>query len=218
MSLGLGIFLSTLVLSTILLYRWTQDRWNWRKGLIRLGVVTSAIAAVGVGSIYTYDRYQNRLTRATGYYDLTLGMSKDEVYYVKGQPTEVHERPAKGDAFEGSWLVIYVNAIPKGKTPKDYISWAYSLDTTSGDRLDIEFFDRDRVSRIACYTTTGFCRSILGIASGDTEESVKDRLGKPDREELSGVTKRLRYSSLNLSLYLVKKKVYMLVVEGETPQ
>ena len=213
MSLGLGLFLSTIVLSLVFLYRWTRDRWNWKKGLIRFGLGIAAILAFGAIGIYAYIRYENRLVPQAGYYDLALGMTKDEVYYVKGHPPEVLERPSDPKEGWGGWLVLDTKKLPPGKGPKDYLSWQYPLASGTHDRLDIEFFDEDRVSRIACYTQGGYCRSILGISSGSTEDDVRERLGTPAAEELSGVSKRLDYPDLNLSFWLTQKRVYMLAVE-----
>ena len=53
------------------------------------------------------------------------------------------------------------------------------------------------------------CADVMGIVPGTTETEVTARLGKPDDEELNGVTKILRYYRYRGVFYLTKLKVYM---------
>lgn len=221
MSLGLGIFLSTLLLCLFLLYRWTAQRWNWRRGFKWTALVTVSLLAVSVAVLFAYRQYENRLVRQTRYYDVALGMTQDDVIYTKGYPPNVYGAPeplSPGKPELGFMLpVIDADKLEKNKTVKDYGEWSYPDAINSSDRLDIWFSPKTkRVSKITCFSEGYHCRDILGIAGGTTEEEAMERLGHPARKELSGVSKTLEYPSLNISLTLSKKKVYMLsVTDGE---
>jgi hypothetical protein len=89
MDLGTGIFLSSIVLAVVILYGITKDRWHWRRiakraafiffGLIVIGT------ALGVGAYY-WQQLPQKIERQTAYAGLRLGMTQDEVMYVKGYP------------------------------------------------------------------------------------------------------------------------------------
>ena len=57
MSVGLEIFLSTLVMALVFLYVITRDRWNWERGvrLLFLGsVAIASLARIGIASVYVW--------------------------------------------------------------------------------------------------------------------------------------------------------------------
>ncbi len=155
-----------------------------------------------------YVRFENRLTKQLEYYDLKLGMTKNDVTYVKGIPDYVQP-----DADKDGWqLVIQTKEIEKGKSIKDFDTWSYHV--SEGERLDIDFDKSGRgIITIGCFAhRNGSCRPILGISTGRTEEEVIERFGQPDKEKVDGVTKNMVYTNLNLSMYLERKKVYMFKV------
>jgi protein-S-isoprenylcysteine O-methyltransferase Ste14 len=88
MSVGLGIFLSSLVLSIVVLYGFTKDRWNWPKIARRtgLGVLTVAALVIGIwAGIYFWNQLPASLRTQTEYAGLRIGMAQDEVMYIKGK-------------------------------------------------------------------------------------------------------------------------------------
>ncbi len=89
MSLGTGIFLSSLILGLILIFWITKDRVRWGRSFLWFfgGIVVISCAA------YLYSNYQPPPTKQFEYADLRLGMSQQEVRYVKGSPTAVFEEP-----------------------------------------------------------------------------------------------------------------------------
>jgi hypothetical protein len=90
MSVGLGIFLSTLVMALLLLYAITRDRWNWERGFRVVVLATwaiSSLAGMGVVGFYVWKRSFPIVQ--TEYWGLRLGMSMGEVQQVKGKPDVV---------------------------------------------------------------------------------------------------------------------------------
>jgi hypothetical protein len=85
MSLGLGIFLSTLVLAVVILYGLTKDRWGWRRILKRTALTLLALAAI-IGGVYFWNQLPVPQTEYAG---IRIGMTPDEVMYIKGFPPTV---------------------------------------------------------------------------------------------------------------------------------
>jgi hypothetical protein len=93
MELGTGIFLSSALIALVLLYGFTKDRWRWRKnlgemlgGAIVAGSVVVVVVAIGQ---YWEKWFPPQLGRQTQYAGLKLGMSPQEVMYIKGNPPGV---------------------------------------------------------------------------------------------------------------------------------
>jgi len=205
MTLGTGIFLSTLVVSTLLLYRWTRDRWNYKKIFIRGVGLLSILILIG----WCYNLYDNRLVKQTEYYSISLGMNKGDVLYVKGKPYEVYNT----GKFGGTPLIkTKVENIEVGKSAKDFDNWDYHPKSYDNDFVTIKFNEQGVVTEIACTSNGWGCESVLDISSSSSEEDVRDKLGLPSNEVISGGFKGMSYPELNLHLYLRQKKVYILKV------
>src|SRR5262245_61539470 len=90
MSLGTGIFLSSLVLATVILYGFTKVRGRWGKmiGWTLLVVIGGVAAVTAIGQIRQYweEWFPPQLGRQTQYAGLKLGISPQEVMYIKGYP------------------------------------------------------------------------------------------------------------------------------------
>src|SRR6266705_2126216 len=172
MSLGLGVFLSSLFIGTLLLYRWTRDRWKWKKGLVRISLAAIGWVVILVIAVLAYQRYENRLTPQTRYYDVQLGMTQDTVTYVRGFPTWV-----LAEAKDGWQMNLNPAKLEKGKTIQDYRDWQFSLSENERERLDVTFSKATKtVSRIRCYSQSSYCQSVLGVGTGMQEEAVVERL------------------------------------------
>ena len=84
MSLGLGIFLSTVVVSILLLYRWTRERWNWGKGLKRVALWFSAICVVLGFSFWGYNTWEQRPRVVTSLQGIAIGEKLSDVVFNHG--------------------------------------------------------------------------------------------------------------------------------------
>ena len=109
MTLGLGIFLSSLFLGTVALYLATKDRWRWRR--IVLWVVGCTVGACLAVAGFFY--YQSLPKVQTSFWDIPLGATKEDVLFIKGEPNQKNEE-AKTWAFEKS-KCLYVVAFDKNR-------------------------------------------------------------------------------------------------------
>lgn len=168
---------------------------------------------------YAIDWYEARPYAATKYLGVSLGDSRDEVYYALGQPKDV--LAVDDSKQDGPWkdyrLVVPVKDIPTPKTPKDYAEWVYA--PSDATRWDIDFAPDGKVRGIGCYSAGSYdCPALYGVRDGATEDDVRAQLGPPAREELDGVTKRMRYPAFNVTVFLEKRRVYRLrLSRGATP-
>src|SRR5437870_4308170 len=119
MSLGLGIFLSSLVLAVVMLYGLTRDRWSWRGIFKRTALAVLAlvlITAAIIGGVELWNRLPATVTPQTEYAGLRIGMTPDDVMYIKGYPPEVF-----GELSNEGWLpVIKTTELEKGRRVEDY--------------------------------------------------------------------------------------------------
>jgi hypothetical protein len=215
MSLGTGIFLSTLVFALLYLYKITRDRWNWRRAaqrtLVALSVII-AVAALGAVGVFVFEKIGNVPHQQTGYDDLRLGMTMAEVKYVKGFPPNVVDKNDK-DTW-GGWRVIKATKDDlKEKRVDDFALWLY--DRNDQTRLDVDFdLKKGTVNSIGCFSNGVMdCPPLVGIQDGTTEEIVLQKLGKPSHERIEGVSKRMYFEDLRVWFDLTQNKVYMMGVQ-----
>src|SRR5262249_27859269 len=142
-TLGTGIFLSSVFLGLVLLYWITKDRWRWSRILLWL---VGSVGAIGAG-VYLYFTYQPPPTKLLEYADLKLGMRQSEVNYVKGQPANVY----KDDPSQPGWAeIIEVSKLEQGKSTEDFLAWSYPIGDSS--RIDVNFDADKKVKTIECYS------------------------------------------------------------------
>jgi hypothetical protein len=221
MSVGTGIFLGLASLSFVLLFTQTRETRAWRSLPKVVGFVVGTLFLLGLlwfGSTALNGYLHSRPHRVTTYSEITLGYSKTDVLYTKGNPSDVLVDDAPGD-FPGR-LKIEVSAIPKGKRPSDYQYWDY--EPPDAGRLDVDYSPTSqRVVRIFCYSTNmngplRYCPELLGVSAGATEDDILTRLGKPTSSDLDepSLVKILRYRQWNVAYYLERRRVYALEIES----
>ena len=97
MTLGMGIFLSTLMLSAVIIYALTMNRWDWRKIIFRSFIsvgVAVILSAIAVAVFILKDRFLP-LAIQKEYAGVQLGMTMDEVKYAIGYPDAVQNPTSK---------------------------------------------------------------------------------------------------------------------------
>lgn len=168
--------------------------------------------------LYFLLRYIDNLPKKViEYQGISLGNSKDEVFYVLGVPDGVLFPPEKSVQFQGM-LQRFASKDEIRKNPsgeKGFNSWQYSK---KGHRVDVDFEpSTGKVSSVGCYVSINdfvdadTCK-VNGIRALDTEERVISILGKPDSHSISGVTKELSYPNLNMKIVFEKKYAYYIIV------
>lgn len=153
-------------------------------------------------------------------------MTKSEIKYILGFPTAVHFDDGvpitlqDGSVVSDSLRVISIEDLYKSKkTIEDYFYWFYpSNDSNVNQEITIRFDENSsKVNSIQCYVADGkftpidAC-AVNGVKALDSEEEVIGHLGKPSSSKISGVTKEISYKNLNMKIFLVKKRVYMIQV------
>lgn len=219
MSLGLGIFLSSLVLVSALIYRWNGDRWNWRR-IGRWIAGALGLLVLAAAGVMLREWRSHRPKPQMEYYGVALGDSRDEVTYRLGRPTGVYAPKEAGctDPTQKPWCkwqkIISLGELPAGKSLQDYSEWFFEIEP----RVTVRFSGNGRVDSIECFWSEERdgvlhrCRSILGLGTRTTEEAVVSRLGAPQNVKLDGVVKTMQYPQFNVQLLLTKGHVYMLTV------
>jgi hypothetical protein len=222
MSLGLGIFLASLVIAAVML----RDKVRW--GRLFIGLVL--LLALAVSGFYLYNWYVYLPTYQKQYEDIALGMDRDEVLYIKGSPYSayypayeqklINEGAKEIEAFFQS-LVETEDAYKKGLKLNDASSWTYSYYKTT---LTVYFAKNGNVKRVICRSDppaamyASGCDSISGVRLGSTEANVKEVFGPPDDESISWSWKTLYFEKYNLGFSLAKQRVTnILIGQREDP-
>lgn len=194
----------------------------------RIYSACAALALLGVaayvGRDYAAVPWRDRPVQQTAYYGVDLSDGKSEVEYKLGVPPNV---VGPVDESQSGWRrgpPVYdvsansanINALPRGRDFQSFDEWSYSVPSDAGGHLSVTFDpETKKVREIGCFTssvTRGACNGAAGVNVGDSEANVKNTLGQPTSENLSGVSKSLIYGKLNIKLYLTKQMVYMIEV------
>ena len=212
MTLGMGIFLSTLMLSAVIIYALTINRWDWRKiifrGFISVGVAV-ILSAIAVAVFILKDRFLP-LAIQKEYAGVQLGMTMDEVKYAIGYPDAVLEPNVETEGEMKGWQKIIATKDLKDKKVDDYNDWTFDR---SFGHIQTTFDKKEkRLIAAECYSQNrlGDCPALYGIKDGDTEQSVFQRFGTPDNSKIDGVARMIYYERIGVFFYLAKKQVYLL--------
>lgn len=154
---------------------------------------------------------------------VSLGESKDEIYYALGEPSHVLLPAEKKEncndeqsnfKFCRSRQIAYIHDLVKeGKHPKGFDDWAYER---NGFRLDIEFSDNKIIS-LGCYSQSDKMNKLCQaneILLGDSENTIIKKLGEPTQSRIENLYKEITYSKLNTKYFLTKRQVYMIKIGG----
>jgi hypothetical protein len=182
MTVGDGIFWSSLFLGTVALFIATKDRWPWKKIVLwTVGSVATVVIAV-VGWLYfAQDKPENRSPyKEAGLWGINLGAVKGDVKFLKGNPLRVED---DGD------------------------SWVYAA-SPGGNHYYVLFKD-GKVDVVAYHGESLYAPDVQGINGYDSTESIKQRFGKPsllsaNRDETRRV---MSYAKLNLFFGLRQDRV-----------
>jgi hypothetical protein len=207
MSLGLGILLSTIVL----IAAWQIDKRNaWRtvgKASLWIGGAALLICAATFGYFQwrTYQTHNSEIAQIRNpatlvYWGIHLSLTKAEVRYLKGDPTETE---------------------PADKDKKTAERWLYKLGDSPRDYFyDIYWDDAgERVVAMTCQgNDTSNCDRVLGLGVGSSEADVRSTLGKRDEDNPPNDKglKSLAYGTGKgkLMLFLARGKIDVIALGG----
>jgi hypothetical protein len=193
MTLGTSIFLSTAVVSILVLFALTKSSWSWRKiakwfGASILGILLLG-AAIGLAIYWVNSRpkIQNEL------WGLTLNNSAEDVRFLKGPPHN-SDFEIKDTARRYDSLYLYVEET------------SYSKDKI----WRLIFFRDDTIQNIVCHWFgTPSVPSLQGIGTYSEMDDVEKKFGKPDSVSRSedGKTRDWYYKRYNLSFSFERGRV-----------
>jgi hypothetical protein len=212
MTLGMGIFLSALILAAVIMYALTMNRWDRRKITLRtfISIGVAVLLSAGAAALFMLKDRLLPLSVQKEYSGLQLGMTMDEVKYAIGFPDAVLESEIETTGEFKGFQKITASKDLKDKKVEDYSEWNFgrsfgyvqtTFDAKNKKLIVVECFSRDR---------GGACPAIYGIKDGDTEQSVLQRLSTPEKSQLDGVTKKMYYERIGVFLFLTKMQVYLL--------
>lgn len=162
MTLGDGIFLSSILLSAVALFAITKDRWNWKRiakwGLIGPTVVTLIVA----GGTYAYSSWTDRPTSQSMFGDIALVATSADVLFVKGEPS----------------------------SKDDPDRWVYNAGRGSASRDAAKYLVMFKDGRIRFVLYTASEAQIvhpwfMGFDIGTSHNRVVEKLGEPSNSSVS---------------------------------
>jgi len=145
------VFVAVALVGIFALYLDTRGGWNWAR-LMR-GLLLALVIVVGGIAGLVYWSSLPPSEPVSHLWDISLGASKSDVRFLKGDPSEIIE-PA---------------------------TWAYA--SSSSRTYHLVFGDADEVIRILVASGPGFSSgaSLLGVRMGFDVQRLVDRLGRPSR-------------------------------------
>src|SRR4051812_22535231 len=157
MNLGTGIFLSSVFVGTIALFLATKDRWDWKKIVIRTGISAVLLVAIGGLALWSYLTYEERPKPLETFWDLAPGMSRAEVKFRKGEPTDTGKANEKD-------------------TDPPYL-WVYRV--RDGKGWYVVTFKADTVRLVGFHGSPLGGPYVRGVHSSTNPDSLVETFGKP---------------------------------------
>ena len=182
MTFGTSIFLSTMIISIVVLFVFTKDNWKWKKITL---IVSSVMFFLGliIGLLmwylsYTHDKPQ----KMTKFQDIALAMSRDDVKFIKGKPQLTEDN--------GTY-------------------WGYQKQGDSN--LIVVTFNGNKVVKVTFTNLNGEVKECFkhSYLTQDSDSIIK-YYGEPSSVDTSdeGLSRRYNYDKLNIYFKLSQNKVY----------
>ena len=180
-------------------------------------IAAAILAGLGIG----FHQFSRDLEKYCG---IKISDDRNEVLYRLGFPPAVLDDSQKDGKYPGRRNYKTNRKagsddpdkfMPEGKTVADYYEWSYPLRGAANADASV-YIDFNRATKaiesIDCvdFSDGRLCSPLLGIGIGDSEDHVRDRLGKPDRYDLDGVIKTMSYDAIGVEYKLTKGSVYYL--------
>lgn len=175
MELGTGIFLSAILISFVLLFRATKDRWNWKK-IFGYPAILMLVAGVGGGGWWYYTEMIPK--PSTSAKDVELGTTYSDVIFKKGKPTneEVDEDGEKKLEYPGLQVMINTEGVVENIWIWGDNCWDFSGNNFSacsgGKELLERFGPPDEVENSEDLTTRLYTFNRYNFKVGVTKDEV----------------------------------------------
>lgn len=183
-------------------------------------IAGGAVAAIGMvlfGVLWAaYDWSIN------SYLGATLADDQRSILYANGYPTAVRldERsPWIRTNLSADGVVLgSTKPIVAGRDLFAYSQWSYALPQNAESQYSF-LQGSGRVTRIACLqlqAAPGSCPPMLGITVGDLDEVAYFKIGLPQREQISGMSKHLYYDKIGVQITMSQRRVYRIDLTERT--
>lgn len=188
MNLGLSIFLSALIIGLVLLFNSTKDRWNWKKiSKWMIIVVVLGLSGFGIYKFILPSLSFQYPTLASTFWDISLGSSKEDVTFIKGDNHFNDEINSSWiyDKTEYSWRVKVYEVYFKNDKVSAIIYSCSDWDYDSPKLLNRQFYNYDL-------------------------KSVKDFFGEPSdiTKSKDGTVRGYSFKKYQIVFYLRENKVF----------
>ena len=207
MSLGLGIFLSTVFLS--LIYMLTKKLLPWKKCIKFIAIFVLSIFIISFIIYFGVEKYKAYPRAVKEYWNIKIGDDSEDVLFYKGKPQDEFEKfggYALPDANNKSKWDKY--KIPPNTKDADFKTiWDYKEDDSY---YRIEFTKDKKVKSVTCSGNFFWhCPSVSTISIGSSFENIVKIFGYPKEEnyEKSFGFRYLYYPEYNIKFHLEKNKV-----------
>jgi 4-amino-4-deoxy-L-arabinose transferase-like glycosyltransferase len=78
------LFIGLLILSLVILFNATKDRWRWKRILTWVGATTGVLLLLFVGLLWYWSQPKPTSNAKNVLWDLRLGTTEEEVLFLKG--------------------------------------------------------------------------------------------------------------------------------------
>lgn len=186
MTLGLGIFLSVLVLVPVIIFCVTRKTWNWARTLKRSLIFGGSAAAAIAVIIYGYLLWAGRLQKETQLLGVSLGDTATDVIFKKGK-SELHA-PGK------IWSYL----------ESEDVSYYVGFSDSSVDRIFLESVRFKKPTAVA-FRDTGI---------GSSLEEINRVYGEPSliHQSQDSMTWLVSFRRYNIGYLLFRNRCYGLLV------
>lgn|GEM_PF-3716643 len=228
MSTGFWIFASSLVLCVTAIYitrvhatQPDQAVTALRRRRRRIVLASAVLLVVlGYAAFAAIRWWQDRPRKEALYEAVNLGMSMQEVLYLKGKPSYLGKAV---EAEQAAPPLLVAAELQATDNVFNYPRWIYG-DDYLGEHVTVEFDKKGgQIAAIRCVhpridgdLSTSACPSLSGILIGTSESNLKDRLGAPSAENLADGIKEVEFNEFQARFILFKQHVCLL--ELKTPQ
>jgi hypothetical protein len=176
MTLGTSIFLSTLMLSVVILFVVTKDRWNWKRIVRWAFVLPLGLAVIAAAGVYMYLHLQDQPKVQDDFFGIQLQATVADVKFTKGEPS--------------------------AKDGED--RWIYNVGFSSDDEKDAQYlvqFKNGRVRFVIYSAEPSIIVNpyLLGFTIGSHYQEVQKKLGAPSHTATSAddLDRMLSYDRFN---------------------
>lgn len=77
------LFIGLLILSLVILFNATKDRWRWKRILTWVGATTGVLLLLFVGLLWYWSQPKPTSNEKNVLWDLRLGTTEEEVLFLK---------------------------------------------------------------------------------------------------------------------------------------